>query len=209
MPTTKPKNPALVAAGFLDELNHLADLVRTDPEPLRHSLKRGLIDRLWLFVERSVTGSESRAAALALIEVAGDVLRHLEAGSVTRASWQADRFEDAVLRFRASFDYLAYHGLVEAQMQRIRAGHQGGKRPKRSAIRQKLVDALTDLRSNASGISMHHALVALKTSPVESLRVEKVAEGWRIEDQDAEGGCPEVLDQEQIKSLWKAARSRQ
>jgi hypothetical protein len=201
------KPPALLVAGFLDELDHVSDLIRNDPLPLGLSLKPLLIDPLWSYVEASGGSNTSTEAAQDLAQVAEDVLHEIRQGSIERASLMAGRFEQAALRFRASFDYTIYHELPKAQTQRAKAGRMGGKEPKRSKVRALLVEAFR-VRRTDGGLTMHDALVALKTSPEGSLRVEKVKGGWRIEDEDEAndtGHGVETLDEGQLKGLWKAA----
>lgn len=199
-----PANPALLAADLLQSLDDFSETVRDGLWGLELSLKPLMIDPLWKYIE--ATGStESRDAALALVEVAEDVQRHVAAGNMGRASLLADRFEAAVLRFRASFDYMVHTNLPRAQAQRREAGTIGGRQSKRSHVRQLLVTAFAQQRAADPAMKKHDALVALITSPAGSLRVTKAVDGWRIEDQDADHDAAEELNDDQTKDLWKAA----
>ncbi|HMN92398.1 MAG TPA: hypothetical protein PKC60_04125 [Hydrogenophaga sp.] len=202
--TSRQPDARLVVANLLPELDHVCELVRSDPCGLRGSIKTQMIDPLWRYIERA-GNTESRDSALALVEVAEDVLRHVAAGRLDRASWLADRLDVAALRFRASFDYMVHTTLPAAQEQRKAAGAVGGRQAKRSPVRQLLVDTLTQLRVADPAIKKHDALIGLMTSPAASLRVTKVPAGWRIEDQDADPDAVEDLNEGQTKDLWKAA----
>lgn len=197
-------DPRLLVADLLPELPRVCKMVRGDPWGLGRSLKPLMIDPLWRYIE-AAGNTESRAAALALVEVAEDVRRHVAAGNMDRANWLADRFEGAALRFRASFDYMVHTALPKAQEQRKEAGVIGGRQAKRSHVRKLLVTAFAQLRAADPAMKKHDALVALMTSPAGSLRVTKVASGWRIEDQDADHDAAEEVNDDQTKDLWKAA----
>jgi hypothetical protein len=199
-----PPDAKLLVVDLLPELVHLCDLVRGDPWGLGRSLKTGAIDPLWRYIE-AAGKTESRDAALALVEVAEDVRRHVAAGNMDRANLLADRFEGAALRFRASFDYMVHTALPKAQEQRREAGAIGGRRAKRSHVRKLLVAAFTQLRAADPAMKKHDALVALMTSPAGALRVTKVAGSWQLEDQDADQETAEHLNEDQTKDLWKAA----
>lgn len=199
-----PANPALLVADFLPDLDHVCEMVRGDPWGLGRSLKPLMIDPLWKYID-ATGNTESRDAALALVEVAEDVQRHVAAGNMGRANLLADRFEAAALRFRASFDYMVHTNLPRAQAQRREAGAIGGSQSKRSHVRQLLVTAFAQQRAADPAMKKHDALVALITSPAGSLRVTKAMDGWRIEDQDADHDAAEELNDDQTKDLWKAA----
>lgn len=197
-------DPRLLLVDLLPDLDHVCEMVRGDPWGLGRSLKPLMIVPLLRYIE-AVGTTESGDAALALVEVAEDVRRQVAAGNMGRANLLADRFEAAALRFRASFDYMVHTDLPRAQAQRRDAGAIGGRQAKRSHVRQLLVTAFAHQRAADPAMKKHDALVALMTSPAESLRVSKVAHGWRIEDQDADQDAAENLNDDQTAGLWKAA----
>ena len=194
----------LLVADLLEDLRRVREMVRQDPWGLGKSLKPLMIDPLWRYIE-AAGNTESRDAALALVEVAEDVRRLVNAGNMERAAWLADRFDTAAENFLECVAVSAGARAHKRQQHLSGIAKTGGSRAKRTSVRKLLVDAFTLQRIADPAMKKHDALVALKTSPADSLRVTKVADGWRIEDQDADQDAAEDLNEEQTKDLWKAA----
>lgn len=98
--------------------------------------------------------------------------------------------------------------MIDAQRQNWKVAQQRRsasskpRQPRRSPLRQSIVDALRTLR--ADGQSLHDALRSLTHSPPGALRVRKEGDCWRCENED-EDWPPELLTRQQLNELFKAA----
>lgn len=89
-----PADPRLLVAHLADgDFDRACELVRQDPAGV--ALRPLLIVPLWKYIEATRSEDASRDAALALVEVAEDVVRHVEAGRPQRALWLADKLQAA------------------------------------------------------------------------------------------------------------------
>ncbi len=92
--------------------------------------------------------------------------------------------------------------VLEALAQRRNAGRKP-KPPRRSPLRQAIIEAMGPLR--AEEMTFHAAMLSLAHSPVGALRVRKEGDCWRCENED-EDWPPELLTRDQLQELFKAAR---
>lgn len=90
---------------------------------------------------------------------------------------------------------------LQAMNQRRSAGRKG-KPPRRSQLRQLIVEAMRPLR--AEGMTLHEALLSLAHSPSGALRLRKEGAAWHCENED-EDWPPEVLTHKRLTGLFKAA----
>jgi hypothetical protein len=91
-------DPRLLVAHLADgDFEHACELVRDDPTAV--SLRSLLISPLWKYIEATRAGDASRDAALVFVQVAEDVVRHVDAGRPERARWLADNLQAAGAAF--------------------------------------------------------------------------------------------------------------
>lgn len=77
-------------------------------------------------------------------------------------------------------------------------------KPRRSPLRQLIVNELTPLKAN--GLSLKEAIASLKNSPNSSLRItEQNPDEYRITDDDATTGAVENMGINALQDLFKAA----
>lgn len=95
-PKLPTSDPRLLVAHLADgDFDHACELVRRDPAAVSTSIRKLLIAPMWEYIESTKAEDATRDAALAVVEVAEDVVRHVDAGRLDRASWQADKLQAA------------------------------------------------------------------------------------------------------------------
>ncbi len=82
-----------------------------------------------------------------------------------------------------------------------RAAGAAKKPPRRSPLRQSIIQAMRPLR--AEGLSLHQALLSLAHSPPGALRVNKEGSRWACRNED-EDWPTELLTRSQLQELFKA-----
>lgn len=117
-----PDPRLLVAHLERAELEHVCELLASDPVGLRSSLKPLLIDPLWQYIQATSPADEGHDAATGLVEVSEDVLRHLQAGRLERAAWLAEKLRAAAMIFRVALsDQLLWQDLPRRTQQKKNA----------------------------------------------------------------------------------------
>lgn len=108
---------------------------------------------------------------------------------------------EAKIAGRVDGELKAFFGRVQ-MLTRNRASAAKPRQPRRTPLRQCIVDALRPLR--ADGLTLDDAMRSFTHSPDGALRVVKAGACWRCENED-ESWPPELLTRAQLRELFKAA----
>lgn len=109
---------------------------------------------------------------------------------------------EAKTKGRVPGELKAFFDRLQALTQKRNAGRRP-KPPRRSPLRQAIIEAMGPLR--AEEMTFHAAMLSLAHSPVGALRVRKEGNCWHCENEN-EDWPPELLTREQLQELFKAAR---
>lgn len=109
---------------------------------------------------------------------------------------------EAKIEGRVDGELKTFFDRLQALAQKRNAGRKP-KPPRRSPLRQAIIEAMGPLR--AEEMTFHRAMLSLAHSPVGALRVRKEGNCWRCENED-EDWPSELLTREQLQELFKAAR---
>ena len=110
---------------------------------------------------------------------------------------------EAKITGRVDGELKTFFGRVQ-MLTRNRASASKPRQARRSPLRQCVVDALRPLRGD--GLTLDAALRSLTHSPDAALRVVKVGDCWRCDNED-EDWPPELLTREQMNRLFKSAKT--